>query len=66
MKGKKSGGLRKYGRNKDKCALYRTLRKREKSHIRRIKKHLKKYDQHEKDTQARKALNCWKDKLKKI
>ena len=33
---KKRGGLRKYGRNKDKCALYRAMKTREKNKLRRI------------------------------
>jgi len=61
---KKKSGTRKYGRNKEKCEKYKILRKREKSHVKRIKKHLKKYDFRKKDVQARRALDRWKDKLK--
>ena len=39
-KGKKN---RKFGRNKVKCARYRLAHKREKSHVRRITKHLVKF-----------------------
>ena len=39
---KKSGGARKYGRNKNKCAMYRMLHKHERSHVGRIEKHIKK------------------------
>jgi len=40
---RKKGGERKCGRNKNKCAVYRMLHKRERSHVRRIEKHMKKY-----------------------
>jgi len=40
---KKSGGDRKHGRNKIKCGIYRMLHKRERSHIERIVKHMRKY-----------------------
>jgi hypothetical protein len=40
---KKSGGERKYGRNKIKCGIYRMLHKKERSHVRRIEKHMKRY-----------------------
>lgn len=40
---KKSGGARKHGRGKDKGAKYRALKKHEKSHIKRIEKHMKTY-----------------------
>lgn len=34
---------RKFGRNKIKCAAYKAARKHEKSHIRRIERHIVKY-----------------------
>ena len=40
-KGSKKG--RKYGRNLKKCARYKLEGKHEKSHLRRILKHMKKY-----------------------
>jgi len=40
---RKKGGERKYGRNKKKCELYRFLHKHERSHVRRILKHMKIY-----------------------
>jgi len=40
---RKKGGARKYGRNEEKCAIYRMLHKRERSHVRRIEKHMKRY-----------------------
>jgi len=40
---KKSGGDRKHGRNKIKCSVYRTLRKRERSRVRRIERHIERY-----------------------
>jgi hypothetical protein len=43
----------KYGRNKNFCAAYRLEHKHEKSHIRRIKLHLKRFGQ---DKVARSAL----------
>lgn len=43
---KKSGGTRKHGRNKIKCARYRMLRKREESHLRRIRRHIERYNDH--------------------
>ena len=39
-KGKKN---RAFGRNKVKCAAYRAARKHEKSHLRRLERHLCKY-----------------------
>ena len=33
---KKRGGLRKIGRNKDKCALYRAMKTREKNKLKRV------------------------------
>lgn len=41
QKQKKSGGNKKIGRNKIKCALYKSLKKREKNKIKKIEKHLK-------------------------
>lgn len=40
---KKKGGERKYGRAKTKCALYTMLRKRERSHVRRLERHIRVY-----------------------
>ena len=40
---KKAGGDRKHGRAKTKCGVYRMLRKRERSRIKRIEKHIEKY-----------------------
>ena len=40
---KKSSGNKKHGRNKIKGADYRKRGKRERSHIERIEKHIKKY-----------------------
>lgn len=40
---KKSGGDRKHGRNKIKCGVYRMLRKKERSHVRRIERHMRIY-----------------------
>lgn len=31
------------GRNKNKCSMYRMLRKHERSHVERIERHMKKY-----------------------
>ena len=42
MKGVKSGGSRKIGRNKDKCAKYRLKQHREKNKIKKWKKLIKK------------------------
>jgi len=57
---KKSSGTRKYKRNQSKCEKYRRAKKREKSHVRRIRKHL----QHNpKDEQARDALKEWEARL---
>jgi hypothetical protein len=33
---KKRGGLRKHGRNKDKCAAYKNLKTREKNKLKRV------------------------------
>lgn len=43
-KGRREGKkTRKHGRNKVKCAEYRRLRKHEKSHVKRILKHMERY-----------------------
>jgi len=55
---KKSGGDRKHGRNKIKCGVYRMLRKRERSHIRRIVKHMEKYKDN--SPMAREALERYR------
>jgi len=47
---------RKHGRNLKKCAAYKLARKREKSHIRRIEKHLARFPG---DLEARVALERW-------
>lgn len=44
MQGKKAGGTKKIGRNKDKCAKYRSEQRREKNKIRKWKKIIKKLD----------------------
>ena len=43
MKSKKSSGTRKYGRNLDKCKRYSMAKKHEKSHLKRIEKHILAY-----------------------
>jgi len=58
---KKSGGTKKHGRNSTKCAKYATAQKREKSHINKIRKHLR---DHPEDEQAREALEAWEARLK--
>lgn len=40
---KRRSGDKKHGRNLRKCEFYRLKQKHEKSHIRRIKKHIRKY-----------------------
>ena len=40
---KKKGGERKYGRALAKCKLYRMLRKHERSHVRRLERHIRRY-----------------------
>jgi len=40
---KKKGGERKYGRALVKCGVYRMLRKRERSHVRRLERHIRVY-----------------------
>ena len=47
------------GRNKVKCERYRRLHKREKSHIRRIERHVAKYKDH--SPVVREALKKYKD-----
>lgn len=42
MKGVKSGGSRKIGRNRDKCAKYRLQQRREKNKVKKWKKLIKK------------------------
>jgi len=59
---KKSGGARKYGRCKDKCAMYRMLHKHERSHVRRIEKHIKKYK--DKSKMAINALAKYREAMK--
>lgn len=50
------------GRNKSKCSMYRTLRKHERSHVRRIEKHMKKYK--DKSRMAIQALNKYREATK--
>ena len=58
-----NGGPRDHhGRNKHKCAMYRTLRKHERSHVRRIEKHIKKYK--DKSRMAIQALNRYREAIK--
>jgi ribosomal protein S15P/S13E len=54
-------GTRKYGRNATKCQIYRSQKKREKSHIRRINKHLRR---HPKDKQSKRALSRYEKLLR--
>ena len=56
-KGKKN---RKHGRNKKKCEAYKKLQKHEKSHIKRLTKHL---SIHRNDSQAKKALRRFQNLL---
>jgi hypothetical protein len=56
-KQRKSGGDRKHGRNKEKCKVYRNLRKYERSHIKRISVHL---TRHTGDEVAIEALERYK------
>jgi len=58
---KKSGGTKKHGRNAEKCKKYKAAQKREKSHINKIRKHLR---GHPEDKQARGALEAWEARLK--
>ena len=55
---KNSGGNKKIGRNKVKCALYKSLKKREKNKIKKIQKHLR---GHQNDLQSLQALLKLKD-----
>jgi len=56
---KKSGGARKHGRDKDKGAKYRALKKHEKSHVKRIEKHVKIYKDN--SSMPRIALKKYRD-----
>lgn len=56
---RKRGGARKIGRSKAKCGIYRTLCKRERSHIRRIEKHMKRYKDN--SSTAKNALQKYRD-----
>lgn len=40
---KKKGGEHKYGRALAKCGVYRMLRKHERSHVRRLERHIERY-----------------------
>jgi len=55
---KKSGGDRKHGRNKIKCGIYRMLHKRERSHVKRIWRHMEKYKDN--SPMAREALERYR------
>jgi len=57
----KSGGSSKCGRNADKCKRYALEQRLEKSHVARIRKHLR---DHPEDKQAGEALKVWEAKLK--
>ena len=58
-----NGGPRQcHGRNASKCAMYRTLRKCERSHVRRIEKHIKKYK--DKSKMAINALAKYREAIK--
>lgn len=59
---KKSGGARKHGRDKAKGDKYRTMKKREKSHIRRIEKHMKTYKDN--SSMVLKALKKYQEMVK--
>ncbi len=62
MKSRKSkSGAKKYGRGKKKCETYLRLRKREKSHIRRIERHMKKYK--DDSLMAKRALEKYRKAL---
>lgn len=60
---KKSGGARKHGRNTAKGDKYRTLKKKEKSHLRRIKRHMEKYK--DASSMVKKALEKYEELLRK-
>lgn len=57
-KGRKLGRCIKKGH----CKVYRNENRREKSHIRRIAKHLARYDANKRDNVARKALESYQVK----
>ncbi len=57
---RKSGGARKIGRALTKCKMYLNARKHEKAHIKKIKKHLKRFTT---DNQAQKSLEDYKKKF---
>lgn len=42
-RGREGKKTRKYGRNLKKCAAYRAAKKHEKSHVRRLEKHLNRF-----------------------
>lgn len=52
----KSGGARKYGRNKISCANYRSMQQRERNKGKRLLRHLKRYSMAMADTCAIAAL----------
>lgn len=54
-KGKKN---RKYGRNERKCEAYRKAQKHEKSHVKRLTRHLVKFPQDEKAVEALRRYEC--------
>jgi len=62
MKSRKSkSGTKKHGRGKTKCETYSRLKKREKSHLRRIERHMK---VHKDNSPAiRQALERWRKAL---
>jgi hypothetical protein len=58
-----NGGPRTYhGRNKQKCDIYRTLRKHERSHVERIEKHIRIYK--DKSKMAINALAKYREAIK--
>ena len=59
MPGQKSGGTKKHGRNSAKCKKYAIEKRKEKSHVNRIRKHIR---DHPKDEPARDALKVWEAK----
>lgn len=62
MKSQKiKGGSKKHGRGKKKCETYLRLNKREKSHIRRIERHMKKYK--DDSLMAKRALEKYRKAL---
>lgn len=52
---------RKYGRNKKKCEVYKKAHKHEKSHIRRLLRHLERFPE---DEQAKVALRVYEGALR--